>query len=423
MSILANYRSNQKDKRALRRPSELEFAIADGIDYVNPAHWDAVTRDAGFFFERSYLRVLESAGPENLTPRYALIYRNGTPVAVLNMQLVRIEAARMRKEPAALQQAASRNPAKRLMRHLGKPAAATLGERVRQRVLVCGNLLSYGFHAAAFAAGTPPETVWPAIAEVLYRVRRAEKLSGQTNFVLIKDLTAPELKSSRILEKFSFHAVQTEPNMMLELNPAWKNHEGYLAGMASKYRSAVKNQILKPIEEAGCTLVVVKDVGAVAARLQALYLEVHQNAGLRPVTLPEAYWPALAAAAGNRLRVIALMQGDAMLGFIGCLKDGNTGVAYHIGFDRAASAGLPIYLRLLHAAIEHLIAMGAARVSLGRTALEPKARLGAKPQPMSVWMRHQQPLINQVTRRLLGFAQHDEAPEVSPFKKEKEKVA
>ena len=42
MSILANYRSNQKDKRALRRPSELEFAIADSIDYVNPAHWDAV---------------------------------------------------------------------------------------------------------------------------------------------------------------------------------------------------------------------------------------------------------------------------------------------------------------------------------------------------------------------------------------------
>jgi len=286
MSILANYRSNQKDKRALRRPSELEFAITDGIDYVNPAHWDAVTKGAGFFFERAYLRVLETAGPDNLTPRYALIYRDGAPVAALNMQLVRIEAARMRKEAstAALQHTSSRNPAKRLMRHLAKPAAATLGERVRQRVLVCGNLLSYGFHAAAFADGTPPETVWPAIAEVLYRVRRAEKLSGQTNFVLTKDLTAPELKASRILEKFSFHAVQTEPNMMLELNPGWKNHEGYLASMASKYRSAVKNQILKPIEEAGCNLVVVQDVGAVAARLQTLYLEVHQNASLRPVT-------------------------------------------------------------------------------------------------------------------------------------------
>ncbi|HEY4371822.1 MAG TPA: GNAT family N-acetyltransferase [Burkholderiales bacterium] len=417
MSLLSDYRKNQKDKRALRRASELEFAIADGVDYVNPAHWDAITAGAGFFFERQYLRVLEEAGPENLTPRYALVYRDGEPLAALNMQLVRIEAARMRKEAAP--KAASRNPAKRLMRHLAKPAASTLNERVRQRVLVCGNLLSYGQHAVAFGPGVAPETVWPGIAEVLYRVRRAEKLSGTTNFVLIKDLVAPELKASRILEKFAFHSVETEPNMMLELDPKWKNHEAYLASMASKYRSAVKNQILKPIEEAGCTLVVVKDVAAVAQRLQALYLEVHQNAALRPVTLPEAYWPALAAAAGGRLRVVALMQGDHMLGFIGCLKDGELGVAYHIGFDRAASADLPVYLRLLHAAIEQLIEMGAARVSLGRTALEPKARLGAKPQVMSVWMRHHQPLINQVTRRLLGFVQHDEAPEANPFKKEK----
>ena len=417
MSILSNY----KDKRALRRASALEFAIADGIDYVNPAHWDAVTANSGFFFERGYLHVLEDAGPENLTPRYALIYRDGVAVAAVYMQLVRIEAARMRKESGSAP--ASRNPAKRLLKHLAGPAAEKLGDRVRQRVLVCGNLLSYGFHAAAFAPGVPPETLWPGIAEVLYRVRRAEKLSGQTNFVIVKDLTAPELKASRILDKYSYRPVETEPNMMLELDPKWKNHEAYLASMASKYRSSVKNQILKPIEEAGCRLVLLKDVAGATTRLQQLYLDVHINASLRPVTLPEAYWPALARAAGKRLRVIALMQGDTMLGFIGCLLDGEVGVAYHIGFDRAASADLPVYLRLLHAAIEHLIDMGAKRISLGRTALEPKARLGAKPQPMWVWMRHHQPLINKVTRGLLGFVQHDEAPEANPFKKEKEKAA
>jgi len=418
MSLISQIRDNQRDKRALRRPSELEFAITDGIAYVNPAHWDTVAAGSGFFFERSYLRVLEQAGPENLTPRYALIYRDGAPVAAVYMQLVRIEAARMRKEEAK-ESVASRNPAKRLLKRLAAPAAEKLGVNVHQRVLVCGNLLSYGFHAAAFAPEVLPETVWPGIAEVLYRVRRAEKLSGQTNFVIVKDLTAPELKSSRVLDKYSYRPVETEPNMMLELDPKWKNYETYLGSLASKYRSSVKNQILKPIEEADCRLEVLTDVAGHAERLQELYLDVHNNASLRPVTLPPTYWPALAAAAGERLRIIALTRGDTMLGFIGCLRDGEMGVAYHIGFDRAASADLPVYLRLLHAAIEHLIAMGARRISLGRTALEPKARLGAKPQPMWVWMRHRQPLINQMTKRLLGFVQHDEAPEANPFKKEK----
>ena len=416
MSIISRYVVAQRDKRALRRPSEMEFAIADGIGYVNPAHWDKVTAAAGFFFERNYLNVLETAGPDNLVPRYALIYRDGVPVAALIMQLVRIEAARVRKEEA---DTPTRNPAKRLIKHLSSPIEDHLNERVRQRVLVCGNLLSYGFHAAAFAPGIVPESVWPGITEVLYRVRRAEKLSGQTNFVLIKDLTAPELKSSQVLERFSYRAVETEPNMMLELDAKWKNHEAYLGSLASKYRSAVKNQILKPIEEAGCALLVIDDVAAAGERLHQLYLDVHLNASLRPVTLPAGYWGALKAAAGERLRVIALMRGEHMLGFIACLKDGELGVAYHIGFDRQASGELPVYLRLLHAAVDHLIAMGARRVSLGRTALEPKARLGAKPQPMSVWMRHSQPLINTVTKRLLGLVQHDEAPEANPFKKEK----
>jgi hypothetical protein len=466
MSIISRYR----DQRALRRPSELEFVIADGIDYLNPAHWDAVCAHAGFFFERTYLRVLETAGPENLTPRYALIYRDGVPQAAVLMQLVRVEAARLRrvqltpKEKAEQKAAektarkaakkaaaempaqkgagkdgekpagkaptkttsrpASRNPAKRLIRHFSSPAKDKLAERVHQRVLVCGNLLSYGFHAAAFAPGVAPENVWPGIHEVLYRVRQAEKLSGNTNFVLIKDLTAPELKSSRVLEHYGFAAVETEPNMVLAVDAKWQDYAGYLGSLASKYRSAVKNQVLKPIEDAGCTVELITDIAAHSARLHALYLEVHHNADLRPVTLPETYWAALQAAGGERLRVVALMrngekEGGEMLGFIACLKDGDLGVAYHIGFDRKASAGLPVYLRLLHAAVEHLIAMGARRISLGRTALEPKARLGARPQPMWVWMRHRQPLINSVTRRLLGAVQHDEAPETDPFKKEK----
>ena len=79
--------------------------------------------------------------------------------------------------------------------------------------------------------------------------------------------------------------------------------------------------------------------------------------------------------------------------------------------------GVPLYLRMLHASVEQSIRFGCKRVSFGRTALEPKARLGCKPEPMFVWARHRHPVLNQVLRPLLRFIQHDEAPEVDPFKK------
>ncbi len=60
--------------------------------------------------------------------------------------------------------------------------------------------------------------------------------------------------------------------------------------------------------------------------------------------------------------------------------------------------------------------MGARELSFGRTALEPKSRLGARPQAMQVWLRHRQPVFNQLVTRLVGFAHHAEAPECHPFK-------
>jgi Acetyltransferase (GNAT) domain len=139
------------------------------------------------------------------------------------------------------------------------------------------------------------------------------------------------------------------------------------------------------------------------------------------VTLGADYWPALARAAGGRARFAALTRGDAMLGFIVTLRDdGDTAIGYHVGFDRAAAAELPLYLRLLQRSVEDGIALGAKRLSLGRTALEPKAMLGAKPEPLHVWVRHRQPVLNKLMRALLGRIHHDEAPERNPFGKASE---
>ncbi|HEY1121785.1 MAG TPA: GNAT family N-acetyltransferase [Haloferula sp.] len=120
--------------------------------------------------------------------------------------------------------------------------------------------------------------------------------------------------------------------------------------------------------------------------------------------------------AGDRFRCSGIRRGDELLGFLITLADGETAFAYHIGFDREAAAGLPVYLRLLHAGIADAIALGCSRISFGRTALEPKAALGAKPESFGVMLRHRQPVLNTLLKRLLLCVEHDEPPERNPFK-------
>src|ERR1043166_9514427 len=110
-------------------------------------------------------------------------------------------------------------------------------------------------------------------------------------------------------------------------------------------------------------------------------------------------------------------QGERAIGFVLSLKDGETAFAYHIGFDRTAAAqGIPVYLRLLHASLAQAIAFGCRRVSFGRTALEPKARMGCVPEPAYVWARHRHPMFNQLVQPLLRLGEAEEAPAITPFR-------
>jgi hypothetical protein len=283
---------------------------------------------------------------------------------------------------------------------------------------VAGNLLSWGFHGIAFAPDEDPAQLWPGVAEALYRIRRAEKLNGESDFVMLKDITAQQT-GLEALRRFSYRPLETEPNMVLEVAPGWRTYDDYLNALDAKYRRTARDQ-MKKLAAGGCVVEPQADLGTCAARMHELYLAVHSNASIRLVTLPESYLPALARAAGENFRCTVVRRGAEILGFVTTLRDGETAIAYYIGFDRAATAtGLPLYLQLLHVTIADAITWRCKRLSLGRTALIPKAALGAKPEPMSVWLRHRVPALNWMLRGLLGAVPHMEAPERSPFKEVK----
>ena len=95
----------------------------------------------------------------------------------------------------------------------------------------------------------------------------------------MKDLTAGEMEGADALRRFSYRPVESDPNMVLELAPAWRSYEDYLAGLTGKYRNAAR-KIGKDLAQAGCTLGPLKELSVHAERLHALYLCVVDNAAV-----------------------------------------------------------------------------------------------------------------------------------------------
>lgn len=398
---LVNKARDLRDSHKQRhRPSGFGFALADSIDYLDAGQWNTVTVNNSLFLSPRYLRVLEQAGPDNLRQRYALIFRGRTPVAAVAAQSVTVSLSRVSQKART-----------------GRTAAPL--EKIQEKLFVCGNLLSWGMHGIAFAPNEDNAPLWPAVAEAIYRLRRADKLGGNTDLIMVKDITDAHAVGATALSRFSYRELETEPNMMLDVSPAWRTYEDYLASLTSRYRKQAKD-IAKEVTTAGYQVDLLNGPAEVmrhAAAMHALYLQTHHNARVRLVTLSPNFLPMLATQLGDDLRCTILRRDDELLGFVTTVRDGETAVGYYIGFDRKANAEVPIYFRLLQSVVDDAIRFGCRSLSLGRTALEPKARLGARPDPFRIWIRHRIPLLNVLVRGLLHtISHHDEPPERNPFK-------
>jgi hypothetical protein len=386
--------------RERHRPTGFGFALADSIDYLDSIQWNAVVGNNSLFLSQPYLRVLEQAGPDNLRQRYALIFRGPKPVAAVAAQSVIVSLSRVSQKPK-------------------KGRAAAPLEKLQEKMLICGNLLSWGMHGIAFAPDEDPTALWPAIAESLYRLRRADKLFGDTDLIMVKDIPNAHAAGASALSRFSYRQLETEPNMVLDISSKWRTYEDYLASLTSRYRKQAK-QIDKEVAAARFQVELLSGPDEVARhgeRLHELYLQTHHNARLRLVTLSPEFLPTLAAQLGEDLRCTIVRRDDQLLGFVTTVRDGGTAVGYYIGFDRKVNADVPIYFRLLQAVVDDAIKFDCRSLSLGRTALEPKARLGARPDPFRIWIRHRIPMLNVLVRALLHtISHHDEPPERNPFK-------
>lgn len=392
--------------RIRHTPTGLQFAFADSIVFLDGARWDRVSNGQSLFLDRRYLDLLETSGMENVAHRYALVHDGSEPVACVAVQLFRWRAESL------LNEGEEANRFRKALRDARRSAL----QGFDQRLLVCGNLVSSGLHGVAFAPGVDAGRAWRGVAEALYRIRRGEKLSGESDFLLVKDFKGSEVDAASALENYSYRRVQTEPDMVLALPEACTNFDNYLALLNTKYRGKQK-RIRRQIEDAGFKVETLQDVRAHDAEIHKLYCEVERRAAVRMAALPPGYFAALAERFPDRVRISVLRDEQRIAGFIStlCESDGSA-LAYYVGVDYAVNEELPVYLRLLQQVIEDALAMGCRKISFGRTAAEPKASLGAKPVDTWLWARHRLPAVNWFVRQLFPYLPYEEAPERSPFR-------
>lgn len=397
------------DRPLAQSTRALAARLYSGVAEIPQADWDGLAQAQGeaLFFDRRFLRAVEAGRGRGLECHYALFYDGARPVGLGIFQVADFVGQPvgplLERAPASVAFAAQR--------------LRLVQRDFRVRLIVCGNAFTSGAHGFAFAPEVRPRRAVQALLDAVERIRQIP-FGGRPTAVLFKDFGAgaAALRIARGLRDHAFSDLETEPNMVLDLDPTWDGYEGYLKSLASKYRVKANRAFAKSAE---LTLrdLSAQDLATQERRLASLYDAVVERADYRLGRQTPAAFGALRAELGDELVLRGVFLGDELVGFSsGFVVDGVLETQC-VGIDYGRNRELAIYPRLLYDYLQVALARGLTRVNYGRTATEIKSTLGAEPEQVSCYLRHEQRAVNRLLPLLSRYLRMPSAALRRPFKK------
>jgi predicted N-acyltransferase len=389
---------------------DIRFVIHPTIDGHDKGLWNDVVDGRGVFLSIPYLQALERAGIPGLSFRYALLEFNDEPIAVYCFQLVDLSfdgiGGVLNLENYG---GISSSIAGTINNLLFKNS-----ENSRPMLLVCGSLLSSGEYG-------------------IVAKDDVSTLKAFSHYLQVRDIIVNELQGCRIVAEmvkdfyehnnalFFWNAskigfpLRTDPEMILELNPDWKDFDDYLASLSSKYRiraNAVRKSAINLTEQR----LSLQEMESAKSQLEGLYVAVRDKAPIQVLKPGIEYLISLKDVLGDHLIVTAFYNGDNMVAFRTAIIWDNQLDAHYIGIDYELNRELDLYQNILYGLISDAIQNKVKRVMYGRTALEIKSTVGAAPYKLACYMRFHNKLLNTVIKTVVsGLGPKDWTPR-SPFK-------
>ena len=385
------------------RVPDLRLSLNESLHMVHRADWNSVARAAGPYLQYDHLLALEDRMGADMAFRYVIYYgAKNKPVGIACFQVVELED----------RGSVYGDKLCRLGRHLG---SRMLEER-RVRCLVAGNVFQTGDHGSHFIEGVDKAQRIATVADTLQRLQKGESFTTSIPALVLKDLVRLPDESAPAEPPRGFHLMRTDANMVMAVDPAWKNMEDYQAALTAKARTRLKN-VLKRSADLDVRLLDANAIERANPRLQVLLDNILARAPFVMGRLNVAVYADWKRQLGEGLRFQAYSLNNELVGFSAAFVHDGRLDAHYVGLDPAHNERSAIYQRML---VEHLVfAMerGIAQVNFGRTAEQAKSNLGAVPQDMYYLVRHRNPVANKLVGPFLRSIEPAAFELRDPFKR------
>lgn len=372
--------------------------IVDSIDLVPWSELWALIPPERHLLRYDYLRALERTHSD-IQFRYVILYENDRAVGFAYFQIIPLEWARMQAERSNGSHKFLNQIRQTLVKSLMGPQAS---------VLILGNLFitgDYGFHFGDI-------TREQALRQLLKTAKKILKTENHIIATVFKDF---KIEDELILASKGYNRFAVDPNMLLKIPSPWSTMDDYMDAMSSKYRQRIKSAYKKSnhLEVRELSL---EDLKTYQTEIRGLFDQMIQEDTFNLKEISPTYFIDLKAELGREFPVRAYFEDGKMLAFYTILSDRHRMEAHYVGFDVEKNKDLKLYQRMLYDLVAHAIDKGVRELSFGRTAMEIKSCLGAKPEDYGIFLRISNSFINKLAGPNIRNIKPDPWQPRHPFK-------
>ena len=285
------------------------------------------------------------------------------------------------------------------------------------KILNCGNAFVSGEHGIYIKDGQNKHVVLKKIAKEIYHYTQKNSQLDSIDIFIMKDFAANFLKISNQLINFGYYSFNAEPNMKLKIDERWLSFDDYLKALKTKFRIKAKKALQLSSD------LLVKDIKVdnfddLVFQMTELYKRVVSKASFNLDKFNLATYKDLKQNLGDSYILKSYWIENKMVGFMSGVIYNKNLDAHFVGIDYLLNKQKAIYQRMLYDYIEIAIDKKVSTLNFGRTASEIKSSVGAIPEHLTLYIRHQKTITNKILKLFLLKIHPKEYHQKFPFKKD-----
>ena len=374
------------------------------IEEISNEIWTQLECENNLYFHRDFLKSIEINHSEINFYYIVLVDNSNKPIALASIQIVDfyLDTVKTNFEDFI-------RKIKNLLRKLH-----ILPNKKALKLLISGNTFVSGEHGIFITHNQDKKQVIKNLAKAILHFVNSNN-SINIDAFLLKDFVNESLFITDELKNYNYHPFSVEPNMILEINEDWISFEDYLNAIKTKFRVKAKKalQLSKDI--------IIKEVNDhnienKLPQMTALYKKVVNNADFNLSHFNLESYKTLKSAFGEKYILKTFELDGKIVGFMSGMINQNSLDAHFVGLDYSLNRQYAIYQRMLYDYIQIAIAKKLKTLNFGRTASEIKSSVGAKPQDLTMYLRHKKGITNKIVKLFLQYIQPSPFRQHFPFK-------